>query len=341
MDVKTSRQLKSRKSPSQIWLKLFSLLFATYHLPTYAEEDHLKTATESSTPSTEKKEIDNQHNADEQHSSEQKAEEIPNTDVKADTAPPAQEAVAENPEETQTDSAPVDTDVGADGASMPAWTTVLLVGAAIGAIGAGAGMLAGEDGAVTVDSGSPPAPPSGPLILNGTAAADIFEIPSASTLVEINNYEDNKDVIDLTELGVSFNDVTFSSDTIDTTITVTGGYQLSLNGFGDSSLLTASDFRFSVGTTGNDTLYAGSSNADMTGNAGADTFMFLSSNSGVTITDFTLGVDSLDLSNLGLNPIDVFTSTDGIDSTVYILGVAEITLEGMSDPSTLMGDVIL
>lgn len=339
MDVKNRKKANTKKSSNRDWLKLFSLLFATYHLPV-SSQNNSPTQSKAQTKPDEQTPPDDSP-ADKKNTNE----EAPNTEKKpaeenTETEPTESTEEPVEAKEAEGESEPALTESEAADAGMPTWASILMIGAVAGAIGGGAAALSGDEASSAPIGGGSPAP-SGPLILNGTAAADIFEIPNAQNQIQINNFEDNKDIIDLTELGVSFNDVAYFDNSIDSTVTVTGGHTIQLQGFGDSTLLTASDFRFSVGTAGSDTLHAGSSNADMTGHAGADTFMFLQTNNNVTITDFQLGIDSLDLSDFGLNPGDVTTTTNGIDSTVYILGVAEITLEGMSDPSTFLNDVIL
>jgi Ca2+-binding RTX toxin-like protein len=60
-----------------------------------------------------------------------------------------------------------------------------------------------------------------------------------------------------------------------------------------------------LGDAGDDVLVSGGGNDTMTGGAGADVFVIQRNSSQVQITDFTQGVDKLDLSDLGINSFAV------------------------------------
>jgi Ca2+-binding RTX toxin-like protein len=60
-----------------------------------------------------------------------------------------------------------------------------------------------------------------------------------------------------------------------------------------------------LGDAGNDVLVSGGGNDTMTGGSGADIFVVQRNSSEVRITDFTYGVDKLDLSGLGINSFAV------------------------------------
>jgi serralysin len=56
-----------------------------------------------------------------------------------------------------------------------------------------------------------------------------------------------------------------------------------------------------IGGSGNDRINGNEANNRLTGGAGSDTFIFTNDGSVDTITDFTAGVDKIDLSELGVS----------------------------------------
>ena len=68
----------------------------------------------------------------------------------------------------------------------------------------------------------------------------------------------------------------------------------------DLMMAVAGETRSMSGLNGDDTLIAAGSPIHLTGGAGADTFVAAPTEGRITITDFQLGLDRLDLSNLGM-----------------------------------------
>ena len=113
------------------------------------------------------------------------------------------------------------------------------------------------------------------------------------------------------------------------TLTGTASQTIAANNLGDT--ITSNNYGSTiVGGTGNDTLIAGKGADHLTGGAGSDTFVFnsLPTHAG-DITDFTHGVDKLDLSGIfssigytGTNPLKgnylSFVSDHHGDTNVYV-----------------------
>lgn len=83
-------------------------------------------------------------------------------------------------------------------------------------------------------------------------------------------------------------------------VTTTGNTGNASGTAGDDIIRAGSGTTQIFGGAGDDTLMAGQSNISLTGGAGADTFVATSFKGRITIRDFELGVDRLDLTNLGM-----------------------------------------
>lgn len=83
-------------------------------------------------------------------------------------------------------------------------------------------------------------------------------------------------------------------------LTVTGGTGRVSGGEGDDIIRAGPSTTQIFGGAGDDTLMAGTSNITLVGGAGADTFVATSFKGRITIRDFELGLDRLDLTNLGM-----------------------------------------
>ena len=204
--------------------------------------------------------------------------------------------------------------------------------------------FAGTDGDDTIEGGTTDD------TLTGGTGADTFVFNQDSGDDSVTDFTPGTDKVDLS----AFTGITGASDltlyqvgsdfVID--LSAHGGGSVTLEGV-SSSELSVSDFVFYqntytgtaaaetlTGGEGDDTITGLGGDDTLTGNAGADTFVFASGHGADTITDFTDGDDTIDLS--AFTGITAFTDLDGKitqsgDDTVIDLsafGGGTITLEG-------------
>ncbi|MCR6636348.1 type I secretion C-terminal target domain-containing protein [Devosia sp.] len=122
---------------------------------------------------------------------------------------------------------------------------------------------------------------------------------------------------------------------------ITDGF--TLRGLGGDDVLIGSGARdILTGGDGDDILFGGLGNDNLTGNAGADTFRFAETGSlnSDTITDFVVGEDVIDLSdllngsNINENNVDNFVRVQDVDNN----GVLQVKANGdWVDVATLTG----
>jgi len=93
---------------------------------------------------------------------------------------------------------------------------------------------------------------------------------------------------------------------------------------------------FLVGNAGNDTLDGGDGDDSLLGGMGADLFTFSGDPQGFdTILDFVSGTDKIDLSDFGITADNVFTLSDGTDTTVFV----DSDADGFSDFGIILTNV--
>lgn len=96
------------------------------------------------------------------------------------------------------------------------------------------------------------------------------------------------------------------------------------------------------GGTGNDTVNGDAGNDTLTGGAGNDVFVIGADNGADVITDFSLGVDQIDVTALGINAIEDMAITDSEGGAVIDLGDGnQITLEGRASSELDNDDFVL
>ncbi|MBY0545434.1 MAG: hypothetical protein K2Q14_07810 [Gammaproteobacteria bacterium] len=93
------------------------------------------------------------------------------------------------------------------------------------------------------------------------------------------------------------------------------------------------------GGGGNDKIIGGIGNDTLTGGVGNDTFVFAPGDGADTITDFTHGADSIDLSAYGTNFSSITVTASGPDSIIQA-GADSITLTNVSAASVTAADFV-
>ena len=204
--------------------------------------------------------------------------------------------------------------------------------------------FAGTDGDDTIEGGTTDD------TLTGGDGADTFVFNQNSGDDSVTDFTPGTDKVDLS----AFTDITGASDL--TLYQVGSDFVIDLSAHGGGSVtlegvsftnMSVSDFVFYQNTytgtaaaetleggAGDDTITGLGGDDTLTGNAGADIFVFTSGHGADTITDFTDGEDTIDLS--AFTGITAFTDLDGKitqsgDDTVIDLsdyGGGTITLEG-------------
>lgn len=148
---------------------------------------------------------------------------------------------------------------------------------------------------------------------------------------------DVRDLVSGTARGDQFQVVrlgTAQGDTFDegastraTYINAGGGNDMVKGGTGED---------FLVGNVGNDTLDGGDGDDSLLGGMGADLFAFSGNPQGFdTILDFVSGTDKIDLSDFGITADNVFTLSDGTDTTVFL----DSDADGFSDFGIILTNV--
>ena len=202
--------------------------------------------------------------------------------------------------------------------------------------GAGEDMLIGGEGADT---------------LTGGDDADTFVFGEDSGNDTITDFDTSKDKIHLTAFSatVAWADLSTKITTVTDENNEVTGLQIDLSAYGGGTItldgitsvsdLTADHFVLDqiVGSDdSDDTLQGGTSDDTMTGGTGADTFVFASNHGSDTITDFTDGDDTIDLSAFsgitGFTDLDGKISQSGSDTVIDLtdFGGGTITLEGFT-----------
>ena len=204
--------------------------------------------------------------------------------------------------------------------------------------GAGEDMLVGGEGDDT---------------LTGGDDADTFVFGEDSGDDTITDFDTSKDKIHLTSFSatVTWADLSTKITTVtdpndDTVVTGLqidlsdyGGGTITLEGITSVSDLTADHFELDriVGADdSDDTLQGGTSDDTMTGGTGSDTFVFNAKSGDDTITDFTDGDDTIDLSAFddisGFTDLDGKIAQSGSDTVIDLgdFGGGTITLEGFT-----------
>ncbi|MEM7529566.1 MAG: hypothetical protein AAF416_18165, partial [Pseudomonadota bacterium] len=122
-------------------------------------------------------------------------------------------------------------------------------------------------------------------------------------------------------------------------ITTNGGHDVLTGGLNDDmlrggaghdSLDGGADDDILLGGDDDDELIGGRGDDELTGGAGADTFVFTSSDRGSdTITDFEIGVDTLDLSGAGITSLLGISYRQEADGLDMWFGETEIEFSGL------------
>ena len=177
--------------------------------------------------------------------------------------------------------------------------------------------------------------------LEGGAGADTFVFEAGHGTDRIADFTAGEDVIDLSAIVgiVDFDDLTITVERGNAVIDLSahGGGRITLEGVSPSDL-NADDFVFYqnvyTGTNAAETLEGGGGDDTITGNAGADTFAFAPGHGNDTITDFTDGEDTIDLSAFaGIASFsDLKPMQDGSDTVIDLSahGGGTVTLQGVS-----------
>ena len=197
----------------------------------------------------------------------------------------------------------------------------------------------GTDGDDTIEGGTTDD------TLTGGAGADTFAFGADHGDDTITDFTAGTDKIDLSALtGVTgVGDVYYWQSGDDAVISTAhqGGGRITLEGVSLSEL-SVSDFIFYqntytgteaadtlTGGAGDDTITGLGGDDTLTGGAGADTFVFASGHGADTITDFTDGEDTIDLSAFtGITSFtDLTVAQDGDNTVITIPGGGTITLQ--------------
>ncbi|MCY4191282.1 MAG: M10 family metallopeptidase C-terminal domain-containing protein [Rhodospirillaceae bacterium] len=126
-------------------------------------------------------------------------------------------------------------------------------------------------------------------------------------------------------------------------LTAFGGGTITLEGVASTDLTTdmfvLDDF---TGGDGDDIVEGGTADDTLTGGAGTDTFVFTQNSSHDTITDFTDGEDTIDLSTFaGIGGFDDLNVTqNGDDTVVTVPGGGTITLQDFTSTDLDANDFV-
>ncbi|MDE0538735.1 MAG: calcium-binding protein [Rhodospirillales bacterium] len=122
-----------------------------------------------------------------------------------------------------------------------------------------------------------------------------------------------------------------------------GGGTITLEGVASADL-TADMFVLDdfAGGDGADTIEGGTTDDTLTGGEGADTFVFASGHGNDTITDFTDGEDTIDLSTFtGITGFsDLTVAQDGNNTVITVPGGGTITLQGFTSTDLDTNDFV-
>ena len=189
--------------------------------------------------------------------------------------------------------------------------------------------------------------------LTGGGGADTFVFASDHGSDTITDFTVDTDTIDLSALTdiTQFSDLSISDNTdgnavIDLssqgggTITLTGVSTADLDGddfaFYQNTYTGTASAETLEGGAGDDTITGLGGDDTLTGNEGDDTFVFAASHGSDTITDFTDGEDTIDLSGLsgitGFSDVSGSITQSGNDTVIDLssFGGGSITLEGFT-----------
>ena len=198
--------------------------------------------------------------------------------------------------------------------------------------------------------------------LTGGAGADTFVFGEDNGADTITDFDTASDKIHLTSLAETItwtqlsSKITAVDDDPNTMEVDESGTQIDLSDWGGGTIflagvtsinLTADNFVLDqiVGTDdSDDTLQGGTSDDTMTGGTGADTFVFAENHGADTITDFTDGDDTIDLSAFAditdFDDISRKITQDGTDTVIDLedFGGGTITLEGFTSTDLTADD---
>ena len=198
--------------------------------------------------------------------------------------------------------------------------------------------------------------------LTGGTGADTFVFGEDNGADTITDFDTANDKIHLTSVDETItwsqlsSKITAVADDPDTMDVDESGTQIDLSDWGGGTItlrgvtstdLTADHFVLDqiVGTDdSDDTLQGGTSDDTMTGGTGSDTFVFNEKSGNDTITDFTDGDDTIDLSAFsgitGFTDLDGKISQSGSDTVIDLtdFGGGTITLEGFTSTDLTTDD---